>query len=364
MQEQEKAILQSFVSKARAIAVNSAMRQGTQFTLNLTFQAGKPVTSEYIIPPAEARKALMVDLRPMISLQDEAIYFYRVHNICARNRTEISADVFSELVRLREEFSNTNEHGNIRIDTDDGGMTPRELVHCSFNGEIFHGDDDKRNKLEEIRRYGMPELLDYQFNDTIIRQANIVIRYADLVAIHLLGDKGIASANEHATTALELAEQLEVKRNNEKILRSESAVAIADAEKESLFSEVLAITETIKGKSTELSFEIERKEVSLSARCHRYKLCCFWYRKFVNSLDDSRLDIVIYRLPSFKERTLQPEEIKHNGYQFTLMGKQIPKWIDDAHNMFGSSQLAGIWVAELMHCLNSDSEASSAPRIT
>ena len=142
------------------------------------------------------------------------------------------------------------------------------------------------------------------------------------------------------------AELIQAQKNNTAFLGSEAGVKAANVETDLLYERIMSTIDTVFTSQTEFKLKYHQERGSLNVYGGVYSINIYWYRPYVNTLNESTLHLGLYKgnAANYVQRGFGDlEDIRQYNFDFSLSLVGEPRWLnqenEDEH--FSTEQLAG-----------------------
>jgi hypothetical protein len=145
--------------------------------VNIKYEKGKGIYTEFKGPDIKTIKAFLLDFRPFI-LNDEAVGFDHISNTIyqltlntsLREKITKGKKTWSDLLERKHETA----VGGLRLQIDGKKLLSKENLDMWLNADFFHLDDEKLGLLESISNNPMGQLSYFFFIDLLQRLSELL----------------------------------------------------------------------------------------------------------------------------------------------------------------------------------------------
>ena len=116
-------------------------------SVNISGQVNETVQLKHKLPCEKELSTLLLKIRPLM-LQSERTYFIKLKNLITMKIDNV--DFKDYMKNLSEKFLIKNSIQSFKIEINNYNMTTENAFKEWLNSEIYHFDEDKRDKLEPI----------------------------------------------------------------------------------------------------------------------------------------------------------------------------------------------------------------------
>jgi hypothetical protein len=176
--DEEWARLVRFAQCADRLASTGMVRDGCHVSVTLNADIREGIKVEGAAPLDDDLAAFLHRMRPFV-LQDEATYFFKACNILAKY---VAEPLFRRLLgRLRDLFSGEDFLAQIQIGVNNTLINTDEMLKNWLNADEYHGDEDKRRELEQLRKVFPEQGSRALFASMMMDKAKAVLEVARIV---------------------------------------------------------------------------------------------------------------------------------------------------------------------------------------
>jgi len=166
-----------FLERVQGLRREPLLREaGSEF--EISWKRGEPTEIRWQQPDEVYLRSYLLTFRQFF-LNDEPVYFYRIHNIAYQH---LRSDYLREkLAKCREGWKKSLESSGLRLHIDGQEITPERAMHLLIYGDYFKSDYEKR---ELLKTFGPMEkaLTKQQFLNLIADTTGQLVTSAEILS--------------------------------------------------------------------------------------------------------------------------------------------------------------------------------------